>query len=134
VLATDISERVLAVARAGTYDAGALSSVPPAMRQRFWKRTPEGERLLHTASEPLRRHVRFDRLNLMDRWPMPGPFDAIFCRNVMIYFAKETQQRLVDRFWAMLPAGGYLFVGHSEGLSGLTHRFRYVQPAAYLKE
>jgi chemotaxis protein methyltransferase CheR len=69
----------------------------------------------------------------MERWPMQGPFDVILCRNVMIYFDKATQQQLVDRYWALLRPGGYLFVGHSESLTGLTHQFRYVQPAAYVK-
>jgi len=83
--------------------------------------------------EPLRRHVHFGRLNLMGEWPMRGPFDVIFCRNVMIYFDKPAQEQLVNRFWKLLKPGGYLFVGHSEGLVGLPHEFRYVQPAIYLK-
>jgi chemotaxis protein methyltransferase CheR len=77
--------------------------------------------------------VRFARLNLMGTWPMRGPFDAIFCRNVMIYFDKPTQAALVDRYWELLAPGGHLFVGHSESLTGLTHRFRYVRPAVYVK-
>ena len=64
---------------------------------------------------------------------MQGPFDAILCRNVMIYFDKGTQQRLVERYHALLKPGGHLFVGHSESLTGLAHRFRYVQPAVYVK-
>ena len=67
----------------------------------------------------------------MAAWPMKGPFDVIFCRNVMIYFDKPTQQRLVNRFWDLLRPGGYLFVGHSEGLSAIEHKFRYIQPAVY---
>jgi chemotaxis protein methyltransferase CheR len=69
----------------------------------------------------------------MEQWPMKGPFDAILCRNVMIYFDKATQQQLVERYWALLRPGGHLFVGHSESLTGLTHRFRYVMPAVYVK-
>ena len=64
---------------------------------------------------------------------MKGPFDAILCRNVMIYFDKSTQQQLVERYWALLRPGGHLFVGHSESLTGLNHKFRYVMPAVYVK-
>jgi chemotaxis protein methyltransferase CheR len=79
----------------------------------------------------VRQLVRLARLNLVGRWPMRGPFDAIFCRNVMIYFDKPTQARLVARFAELLAPGGYLFVGHSESLTGLAHGFAYVQPAVY---
>ena len=78
--------------------------------------------------------VTFARLNLMESWPMRGPFDVIFCRNVMIYFDKPTQNRLVERFWDLLIPGGMLFIGHSESLSGVRHRFKYVQPTVYRKE
>ena len=77
--------------------------------------------------------VRFAHLNLMDPWPFTGPLDFIFCRNVMIYFDKPTQQRLIERFYDILAPGGILFTGHSESLTGIAHRFRYVQPTIYLK-
>ena len=75
----------------------------------------------------------FAKLNLMEEWPMSGPFDAIFCRNVMIYFDKPTQENLVKRFWSMLREGGYLLVGHSESLTFLAHDYRYLKPAVYQK-
>jgi chemotaxis protein methyltransferase CheR len=84
-------------------------------------------------TEPTQRLVRLARLNLMGPWPMRGPFDAIFCRNVMIYFDKPTQAALVRRFWELLAPGGHLFVGHSESLTGMAHDFAYVRPAVYLK-
>ena len=64
---------------------------------------------------------------------MKGPFNVIFCRNVMIYFDRPTQQRLINRFWQLLEPGGFLFVGHSEGLSAIKHKFRYMRPATYRK-
>jgi chemotaxis protein methyltransferase CheR len=69
----------------------------------------------------------------MESWPMRGPFDVIFCRNVMIYFDKATQNRLIDRFWNLLAPGGLLFIGHSESLAGVRHQFQYVQPTTYRK-
>jgi chemotaxis protein methyltransferase CheR len=118
-------------ATAGVYPAATLADVPPALRQQYWRPSSDGTRL--EAAPALRALVRFGRLNLMAAWPMRGPFDAIFCRNVMIYFDKATQQALVERFRQLLRPGGYLFVGHSESLTGLTHQFRYVRPAVYAR-
>jgi chemotaxis protein methyltransferase CheR len=134
ILATDISHRVLATARAGSYPLEQMSDVPADWLRRYWTRNrqPDGRELCE-AGPALRQLVQFAKLNLMEPWPMQGPFDAILCRNVMIYFDKQTQQRLVERYWALLRPGGHLFVGHSESLTGLTHRFRYVQPAVYVK-
>ncbi len=134
VLATDLSHHVLATAKAGTYGADVMSDVPKAWLDRYWTtQTDASGRVTYTASQTLRRHVHFAKLNLMEHWPMQGPFDAILCRNVMIYFDKATQQKLVERYWALLRPGGHLFVGHSESLTGMTHRFRYVMPAVYVK-
>ncbi len=134
VLATDISHRVLATAKAGRYSADALVDVPPSMLQKYWRAVPAASGAAQYEAQPsLRDLVQLGRLNLMEPWPMRGPFDAIFCRNVMIYFDKATQQALVERYWALLRPGGHLFVGHSESLTGLAHRFRYVQPAVYVR-
>jgi chemotaxis protein methyltransferase CheR len=73
------------------------------------------------------------RLNLMHKWPMHGPFAAIFCRNVMIYFDKPTQEWLVQRFSTLLRPGGHLFIGHAESLSAVSQNLRYVQPAVYMR-
>lgn len=134
ILATDLSHRVLATAKAGAYPAETMSDVPAVWLQKYWSRARDAQgRDVWEAGKSLRRLVHFAKLNLMERWPMQGPFDVILCRNVMIYFDKATQQQLIDRYWALLRPGGYLFVGHSESLTGLTHQFRYVQPAAYVK-
>jgi chemotaxis protein methyltransferase CheR len=133
ILATDISHRVLATAKAGVYGADLMHDVPAAWLQRYWTRRKEHGRDVFVATPALRKPVHFAKLNLMERWPMQGPFDAILCRNVMIYFDKATQQQLVERYWALLRPGGHLFVGHSESLTGMAHRFRYVQPAVYVK-
>jgi chemotaxis protein methyltransferase CheR len=130
VLATDISERVLAHARAGAYADEAVAEVDPALRRRHFARGADGRWAVAPA---VRAPVRFAPLNLMAPWPMRGPFHAIFCRNVMIYFDKPTQAALVARYHELLAPGGYLFVGHSESLSAVAHAFAYVQPAVYRK-
>lgn len=131
ILATDISARVLAKARRASYREDLLADVPPAMAARHFERdeTPGTVRV----KQPIRDMVKFARLNLMAPWPMRGPFDAIFCRNVMIYFERQTQQTLIDRFTELLAPGGHLFIGHSESLTALKHELHYVQPAVYAR-
>jgi chemotaxis protein methyltransferase CheR len=81
----------------------------------------------------LRRLLTFARLNLMNDWPMRGPFDVIFCRNVMIYFDQPTQERLVNRLARLLAPGGTLYVGHSESLSAIVHPLKSVGAATYVR-
>jgi chemotaxis protein methyltransferase CheR len=133
ILATDISTRVLAVARQAVYEEETLSEVPASVLHKYFVLVRHDATRAYRVQDPIRAMVRFARLNLMQPWPMRGPFDAIFCRNVMIYFDKPTQERLVQRFWALLRPGGHLFIGHSESLSGASHAFRYIQPAVYVK-
>jgi chemotaxis protein methyltransferase CheR len=130
ILATDISTRVLAHAQEGVFPKESVSSLSPAQRQRHFQEcggVPPTWRISPATAAP----IRFARLNLMGEWPMRGPFDLIFCRNVMIYFDKAVQERLVLRYWDLLRPGGHLLVGHSESLSGLRTPYRYVRPAVY---
>lgn len=134
VLATDISTRVLSAAQAGVYDKAKLTHVPAALRQRFFEPVVHGgPSKSYRVSGELMKIVAFRRLNLMDPFPFSGPFDVIFCRNVMIYFDKKTQESLIQKMSAYLHAGGYFLVGHSESLTGLKHPLRYVKPAVYRK-
>lgn len=132
ILATDVSSRVLQHARRGVYSAGAVERVPPQLRQRYFRRLedPTDSYQVHPS---IRRYITFARLNLIEPWPMHGPFEVVFCRNVMIYFDLPTQEKLVNRLWELLEDGGYLFIGHSESLNRLTHRFRYIGPSIYRK-
>lgn len=133
VLATDISNRVLDEARRGRYPGSDLDGVDSSLVGRYFTRSNEGGRPAFTVADRVRRAVRFAKLNLMGEWPMHGPFDFIFCRNVMIYFDLATQQKLIRRFGEILRPGGHLLVGHSESLSGRAQGFTYVQPATYRK-
>ncbi|HXK61372.1 MAG TPA: protein-glutamate O-methyltransferase CheR [Acidobacteriota bacterium] len=132
ILATDISTRMLAKAREAVFEEESLREVPPLWRQKYFVCLSREPRL-YKVCDDIRRMVRLARLNLMDDWPMAGFFDAILCRNVMIYFDKPTQEKLVGRFWELLAPGGLLLVGHSESLTTFPHKFHYAQPAVYVK-
>jgi len=131
VLATDISTRVLAGARRAVYGEDRVAAISPLLRSRYFVCTQTRPRRQYGVVPAVRKLVHFARLNLMDSWPMRGPFDVIFCRNVMIYFDRPTRQRLIGRFAGLLAKGGTLFVGHSESLTGIQHPLRYVQPTVY---
>jgi len=133
ILATDISVTMLKRARTATYGEGALGELPAAYLRKYFIQVGNERPRTYRVADKITSKVRLAWLNLMDTWPMKGPFNVIFCRNAMIYFDRDTQQTLVRRFWDLLETGGYLFVGHSEGLSSLEHKFRYVQPAIYKK-
>jgi len=133
ILATDISDTMLAKARAAEYDRQSLAEIPPNCFVKYFTPVSSGSNQLYRVDESIKRMIRFARLNLMADWPMKGPFDLIFCRNVMIYFDNYTQQKLVRRFWDILAPGGHLFVGHSESLVASSAGFRYVEPATYVK-
>lgn len=133
ILATDLSQQMLGVARNAVYESRQLQQIPNNLLGKYFLRCGNTTHVCYRIVEPLKRMVRFARLNLIGHWPMKGPFDAIFCRNVMIYFDKPTQQELVKRFWDILAPGGVLFIGHSESLPGVQHHFQYLEPAVYRK-
>ena len=133
ILGTDISKRMLEVARAAVYEQEALRDVPPQLLLKYFTCVQTKPPRTYRVNDTVSVMVRLARLNLMGEWPMRGPFDVIFCRNVMIYFDKNTRQELIHRFWELLQPGGLLFLGHSESLTALSHQFRYVQPAIYIK-
>jgi chemotaxis protein methyltransferase CheR len=139
ILATDISDRMMEQARLGLYDEETLKTIPAQIKLKYFKRTEVKTSHSHSRIykyqivPKLQSLVSFAKLNLMGEWPMRGLFDVIFCRNVMIYFDKLTQENLVRRFWSVLREGGYLFVGHSESLTFLNHEYSYLKPAVYQK-
>ena len=118
IRATDISPRVLDLADRGYYRALSFRATEPPMLHRWFRAQGDG----FVIDDRIRRLVSFARLNLLDdaRVAAEGPFDAIFCRNVLIYFDKPTQKRVVESFAKALRPGGYLFLGHAESLFHLT--------------
>ena len=133
ILATDISTRMLDLARQATYPAERFSGVPLERLRRYVLRGAGESSGLYRVKPHIRAAVEFARVNLMESLSQFGPFSVIFCRNVMIYFDKPTQQDLVGRLTDCLEPGGHLFIGHSESLNNVKHSLQYVRPAIYRK-
>ncbi len=132
ILATDISTRMLAAAGAAVYPTDRVETLPEAQLRRYFLKGANAWRGCYRVRPEIRRLIEFRRLNLVNFKP-PGLFPVIFCRNVMIYFDKPTQGKVVAGLTECLEPGGYLFLGHAETLTGITHGLRYVRPAVYQK-
>lgn len=133
ILATDLSPQALEQARGGMYPLDRMDGVGDERRRRWFLRG-EGRYEGYACVHPhLRELVTIQPLNLLHDWPMRGPFDAIFCRNVVIYFDKPTKQRLFERYAGLVEPGGYLFLGHSESMHGLSDAFELVGRTVYRK-
>ncbi len=133
ILATDLDSAVLERAKAGIYPAERVVGMSKERMHRWFKRGMGGQSGKVHISPELQKMVVFKQLNLIHSWPMRGPLDIIFCRNVIIYFDKQTQTVLFDRFANLLADRGHLFVGHSENLFKLTTRFRLLKQTIYVR-
>jgi chemotaxis protein methyltransferase CheR len=134
ILASDIDSEVLAKAQRGSYEDSRISDVPASFRTRYLRRDPEDDRRSIVDSE-LQSLIGFRRINFMDEaWPIRTTFDVIFCRNVIIYFDRPTQQKLFERMALLLAPGGYLILGHSENLYGISDRFEALGNTVYRLE
>ena len=133
VYASDLNTKVLTQAERGIYPLSRVKPLPPEWRRRFFQQGVRERQGFVRVKPEVRQLVNFFRFNLMDPLPFQEEMDVIFCRNVMIYFEKETQAALVDRFHRCLRPGGYLFIGHSESLCNHRHQFTYVKPTIYRK-
>jgi chemotaxis protein methyltransferase CheR len=132
--ATDISHRILAKATAAIYEEEAVTRLSPVVVRTHFQRGFGPQQGQYRVKAGLRERVSFHHLNLLEGDPaFTEPFQVIFCRNVMIYFDRPTQEELVSRLSRWLVPGGYLFVGHSESLTHLQHSLRPVRPAIYQK-
>jgi len=129
MLASDISEKVLGIAQKGIYSEEDIKVLPDEYKRNYLERVPEGFKF----RDSIRDNIIFKKINLMDDFHFKRKFDVIFCRNVMIYFDKETKLDLVNRFYEVTEPGGYLFIGHSEFLEKDRIKYEYVKPAVYRK-
>ena len=134
ILATDISTRVLGMAKRGVYPAERFREVPEAWKRMFLLRGEGSSAGLYKIRPEIASLVEFSRLNLIEPFTHRRMMHVIFCRNVMMYFDKATQQDIVSRLTECLAPGGYLFVGHSESLTGIEHELQYVRPAVYRRK
>ncbi len=133
ILATDISTRVLDVARRGVYAADQVSPVSRELLKKYFKRGV-GRSAGYVKVKPvLQKNIRFQQFNLMGQFPWREEIHVIFCRNVMIYFDRQTQAQLVNKFYDCLVPGGYLLIGHSESISSLEHRFKQLEATIFRK-
>lgn len=131
ILATDIDTHMVETARRGVYNADGASGIPPAIRSRYTQATTLNGEPAIVMTDELKRLITVKPLNLLERWPMSGPFDAIFCRNVLIYFDRPGRTQVIESFARMIGSGGYLFLGHSESLYGVSDSFRQAGPTIY---
>ena len=134
VIATDLDTDVLSTAIKGIYPRELVDPVPDHLRRRYVLQAKRPDRAEVRIAPELRRKVAFGRLNLMDSsYPLGGPVDIIFCRNVLIYFDKATQEAVVNRLCEQLRSGGFLFLGHSESITGFAHCLTQVAGTVFRK-
>ncbi|MBL4608352.1 MAG: protein-glutamate O-methyltransferase CheR [Pseudomonadales bacterium] len=133
VLATDLDTSVLNHAKNAKYNLNRVEGIDIRKREKWFDHYKNEDKSVFHVSEKIRKNVTFNQLNLMNSWPMTAKFDVIFCRNVVIYFDKPTQRKLFDRYASLLNEGGYLFIGHSETLHGVTTRFKSLGRTIYRK-
>lgn len=131
ILATDISTQVLRMAVRAIYPESKIAPIPSECRKRYLLRSKDRTRKVVRIAKEARSHVRFRRLNFMEEFTFDGQLDIIFCRNVVIYFDRQTQETLFSRFCRKLAPGGYLFIGHSESLAGMDLPLEPVAPTVY---
>jgi chemotaxis protein methyltransferase CheR len=134
ILATDIDTNVIAKGAAGEYPVSSIDEVPKTYREYFQPVGGDPNAAEIVMGDEVRSLISFARLNLMEPWPFRGRFDAIFCRNVMIYFDGPTKSKLVDRFTQQLKPGGWLYIGHSESLIGSHPGLQLVGRTVYRRE
>lgn len=132
ILATDISEKVLEIAKSGVYAKEHIASLPKHWVINYFQ--PYDAKSMSVTNK-LKQEVIFRKFNLIEKIiPFKKKFHVIFCRNVMIYFDQKTKMELVNRFYDHLEPGGYLFIGHSESLIREATKFKYIMPSVYRKE
>ena len=133
ILATDLDTNVLDHARAGVYSRDRVGGLDrDVIKDNFLTVSgPQAREPRVKVKDSIQQYIKFNQLNLLGDWPMKGPFDVIFCRNVVIYFSKDTQRELFERYANIMTPNGFLFIGHSESLHGVSKRFESIGRTIY---
>lgn len=134
IVASDLSTKALRAAKAAVYKMQGVESLPKEVLRTHFERGMGEQAGLVRVSAAVRRHVTFKNLNLLEIKDLGDRFDVVFCRNVMIYFDKAVQQRVVQMLERHIKPGGYLFISHAESLNGVSHGLKWIAPAVYRKE
>lgn len=133
IIATDLDSNVVATGKKGVYPLARVKDVPIAKKKRWMRRGKGDQADFVKMSSELQALITFKQLNLLEGWPLNGPIDIIFCRNVVIYFDKETQQTLFDRYASILDDDGHVFIGHAENMFNVCDRFESLGQTIYQK-
>lgn len=132
ILATDINSDALMTAEVGVYSQDEIKNFALLNKKKWFMELPNHQHFFQVKDE-LKKLVTFNQLNLIESWPMHGPFDIIFCRNVLIYFKQEICQQILARFWELLNTDGTLFLGHSESLYELREKYQSIGTTIFKK-
>jgi chemotaxis protein methyltransferase CheR len=133
ILATDVSTKALGKARQAIYGENQIASIPPVWLRRYFQRGLGQQEGQYRIKPHVAERVTLRQINLLSDYDFAEAFPVIFCRNVMIYFDRSTQQQLIDRLTRQLTPQGYMFVGHSESLAGINSSLRCLRPSIYRK-
>lgn len=130
ITATDVSTRALNIAKQGIYKESELSNMPKYWKTNYMKKLSDGN---YQVIDTIRKMIDFSQFNLISPVYKKNYYDIIFCRNVMIYFKSETSENIVNKFYNATTENGYLFIGHSETINRLKHKYAYISPSIYKK-
>ncbi len=133
IYATDIDSNVVKTAKSGVYNLERIASLDASRVKAHMKKGSGNNAGFIKMNDSVKSLIRFNQMNLLKQWPLKEKMDVIFCRNVVIYFDKETKMKLVDRFYEQLKPHGYLIMGHSESLHGITERYTLLGKTVYQK-
>ena len=133
ITATDISTQMLEKAAKGIYPAAKIDEVPLEIKKKYFLKSKDSANQTIKVNQILQRNMTLSYVNLMENYSFPNTFDLIFCRNVLIYFDRETQEKVIQKICTFLKPDGYIFIGHSESISGMTLPLTHIKPTIFKK-